>query len=87
MTHLEILENLLYGAMEADNETLDNLLLITAMGRTEAKDEDTSFEESYQNTCNDIRSACKEMWETISFWHTNAYVGSMVNGEMVYDEL
>ena len=86
MTHLDILENLLYGAMEADNETLDDLLLITAMGRTEAQEGET-FEESFERSCDEIRSSCREMWEKIAFYHTHAYVGSMVGQETVYDEL
>lgn len=86
MKHLEILENLLYGAMDADNEALDNLLLITALGRIEAQEGET-FEESFERTCDDIRSACREMWEKIAFYHTSAYVGSKVGEDMVYDEL
>ena len=86
MTHLQIVENLLYGAMEASNELLDEMFLLTACGRVEPQDGET-FEDALDRTCNELRNECRTMRDNIAFYHEGIFVGDKVQGEMYYDEL
>ena len=86
MTHLDIIENLLYGAMESSDKALDEIMLLTACARVTQQEGET-YNDAFSRTCDEIREECRAMWESIAFYHDSIYLGSKVQGEMVYDEL